>query len=152
MAPLSLRSLKYSFCLLSLIWDNLYYLPFDDGFFTLCPLLKLLWLSWTTLFCLNRSNYCVCIPPGRLISTSVYNLKDLWHYLDVFQLILYVVSSFNLVLLLELLHFLLRHLSDQVYKLLQYSLKFIIFYIIFNILTRQPAFLQDSLCQKISNS
>ena len=65
MALLFLRSLEYNLCLLSLIWDNLYSLPFDDGFFTLCPLPKLLWLSWTSLFCLSRSSSCWCIPPGR---------------------------------------------------------------------------------------
>ena len=65
MVPLFLRSLEYSLCLLSLIWDNLYSLPFDDGFFTLCPSPKLLWLSWTSLFCLSRSSSCWCIPPGR---------------------------------------------------------------------------------------
>ena len=38
---------------------------FDDGFFTLYPLSKLLWLSWTSLFCLSRSNFCWWILPGR---------------------------------------------------------------------------------------
>ena len=66
MVPLFLKSLEYSLCLLSLIWDNLYSLAFDDGYFTPCPLPKLLWLSWTTLFCLSRSNSCWCISPGRL--------------------------------------------------------------------------------------
>ena len=35
-------------CFSSLIWDNLYSFPFNDCFFTLCPLPKLLWLSWTS--------------------------------------------------------------------------------------------------------
>ena len=58
MASLFLKSLGYSLCLLSLIWDNLYTLTFYDGFFTLCPLPKLLWFSWNSLFYLKRSNSC----------------------------------------------------------------------------------------------
>ena len=128
MVPLFLRSLEYSLCLLSLIWHNLYSLPFDDGFFTLCPLPKLLWLSWTSLFHLSRSNTCWCIPPGRFD----IQLFIIW---KIFSIILmhfnwyciwlictnFIISSCNLVLPLELLHLLQRHLSNQVYKLLQYN-------------------------------
>ena len=45
--------------------DNLYSLPFDDCFFALCPLPKLLLLSWTSLFCLSRSSSCWCILTRR---------------------------------------------------------------------------------------
>ena len=65
MASLFLIILEYSLCLLSLIWDNIYWLPFDNHFFTLCPLPKPLWFSWTLLFYLNRTISCWCIPPGR---------------------------------------------------------------------------------------
>lgn len=65
MAPLLLRNLEYILCLSSFIWDNLYSLLFDDGFFSFCPLPKLLWFYWTLLFCLNRFNPCWCILPRR---------------------------------------------------------------------------------------
>ena len=135
MTPLFLKNLEYGLCLLCLIWDNLYSLPFDDGFFTLCSLPKLFWLSWTSLFCLSRSNSCWCIQHGRFD----IHLSAIW---KIFSIALmhsnwlcmwlictnYIISSFNLASLLELLHHLSRHLSDQGYKLLQSN--FILLYVI----------------------
>ena len=53
----------------------------------------------------------------------------------------YIISSCNLVLLLELLHLLQRHLSDQVYKLLQCN--FILLYVIVQRVKVSVAILTD---------
>ena len=50
--------LEDSLCLLPLFWDNLYSLPFEDRFFTLCPLPKILCYFWTSQFCFKRFNCC----------------------------------------------------------------------------------------------
>ena len=148
MLPLFLRSLEYSLCLLSLTWDNLYSLPFDYGFFTICPLLKLLWLSWTSLFCLSRSSFVDVSQLEGLISTSIIIWKissiTLMHsnWCCVWLICTnYIISSCNLVLLLELLHLLQRHLSDQVYKLLQCN--FILLYVIVQRVKVSVAILTD---------
>ena len=53
----------------------------------------------------------------------------------------YIISSWNLMLLLELLHLLQRHLSDQVYKLLQCN--FILLYVIVQRVKVSVAILTD---------
>ena len=80
----------------SVIWDNFHSLPFDDGFFTLCPLPKLLSLSWTSLFCLNRCSSCWCIPPRGF---DIHLCVSSGRYLALpyaFQLMLCMVDLYQL--------------------------------------------------------
>ena len=159
MAPFFLKSLEYSLCLLSLILYSLYSPPFDDGFFTLCPLPKLLWLSWHSLLCLSWSSSCpevdikpsmwkVWYQPLCIIWKIHSNWCCMWLICTN-----YIISSSNLLLFLELLHLLQIHLSDQVYKLLQCN--FILLCVIFkrvkvsvanltdlNLLSNQTAIIQ----------
>ena len=83
-----------------------------------------------------------------LISTFVDHLGDLQHYLDAFQLMLYVADlyqpyhhSCSLVFLLELLHLLQWYFSDQVYKPLQCN--FILLYVIIQRVKVPVAILTD---------
>ena len=129
MAPLFLRSLEYSLYLLSLIQFETICIPFHLMIVSLLFVLSQNYFGFLELNCFVSAGP-VLVDVSHLeslISTSVYHLRDLQHYLGAFQLMLYVVdlyqlyiiSSCSLVLLLELLHLLQRHLCDQVCKLLQ---------------------------------
>ena len=134
MAPPLLRSLEYSLCLLSVMWDNLHSLPFDDGFFILCPQPKLLWFSRTLLFCINRSNSCWCIPPCRFDTHLGVSFGRFPWWIPVDAVCGWSVPNISSALATFCfswnckLHFLQRHFSDQVYKFLQRN--FILLYVI----------------------
>ena len=61
----------------------------------------------------------------------------------------YIISSCKLMLLLELLHLLQRHLSDQVYKLLWCN--FILLYVIIQRVKISVAFNWDSLHTRLNS-
>ena len=85
MAPFFLRKLEYSHWLIFLIWDNLYSLPFDDGS-SLFALFQN-FIGILELHCFVSAGPIVVDVSHLegLISTSVYHLENLQHYLEAFQ-------------------------------------------------------------------
>ena len=105
-------------------------------------------LSWTSLFVsagpilVDVSHLKVWYPPLCIIwkISSITLMHSNWCCMWLICAN-YIISSCNLVLLLELLHLLQRHLSDQVYKLLQCN--FIPLYVILQRVKVSVAILTD---------
>ena len=127
LALLFLRSVEYSFCLLPLTWDNLYSLPFHGWFLhsffsakTTLALLNFTVLFQHVQFLLIYLTWKVVYSPPCIIwkICSITLMHSNWWCMWLICT-KYIIRSCSLVLLLELLHLLQRHLCDQVYKLLQ---------------------------------
>ena len=99
-------------------------------------------LSQQVQFLLMYPTWKVWYPPLCIIwkISSITLMHSNW-WCMWFICINYIISSYNLVLLLELLHLLQRHLSDQVYKLLQCN--FILLYVIVQRVKVSVAILTD---------